>query len=68
MITGPGPGIVARPIPTAVGPFPRTVAIGTPTHGHVWMPATPVTADIHPLAIRRKRCGKIGRAVDLNAR
>ena len=57
------PGIVGFPIPAAVGVNPMaTVAIGLPIaviDGNRRSPATAVTGDVHPTAIRRERCVKI---------
>src|SRR2546427_3439899 len=54
VVTRPGPWVIADPVPTAIGPFPMTVAIGPPPRFNTrGMPTTAVGGDIHPCAVRR---------------
>lgn len=68
MITGPGPRLVAIPIPTGIGPFPGSDGVRLPTDFNIsWVPAASVRTDVHPCAVRRQRLIKIGGGVDLDA-
>jgi hypothetical protein len=67
MVTSPRPGLVALPIPAAIGPNPFASAVRSPLHCYMrGTPAAAVRSDFHPSAMRRQRCLKFCFSVDLH--
>ena len=69
VIAGPGPRIIADPIPAAIRPHPVTVTVGLPIHDDASRPpAATVGAHHYPAAARRQRRVEIGTGVNLHRR
>jgi hypothetical protein len=67
VVTRPGPRLIARPIPSAVGPHPMANRIGAPLDRHTGgTPAPPVGAKLDPRPMRCQRSFKFRRRPNRN--
>ena len=68
MVRGPGPGLVARPVPAAIGPFPMTLRIWHPAMADIRVPTASIFRQINPESVRRERVIEVRNALNLDAR